>query len=278
MPTSVQNRVKSRVYRLSIRLNSRRQLNATFRRFRTRPENRSKRIKQLVVHLPFTTYREAAVTIVRVGRNKRTYKRHPLINVPTAVLILGLSGVIYFGLNLETPATIRLVGSSSVSAAPVKAAEDAVHTKVLPRSEPLNLHIEKINLDTTLTPVGLEADGSIAMPDGFDIAGWYTHGPTPGELGPAVIVGHVDSTEGIAIFWRLRELMPGDEIIVDRQDGRTARFRVDDIELYSQDEFPTEKVYGNIDHSGLRLITCGGTFSTMTHHYSDNIVVYASLE
>jgi sortase (surface protein transpeptidase) len=116
------------------------------------------------------------------------------------------------------------------------------------------------------------------MPDGFDFAGWYQYGPTPGELGPAVVVGHVDSTQGIAIFWRLRELLPGDEIYIDRQDGTTATLKVDDIQQYSQDQFPTDKVYGNIDHAGLRLITCGGTFSTVTHHYSDNTVVYASLE
>lgn len=279
MAKSVQHRAKSRIQRLSIRLGSR-QLNATFRRFRTRPENRSKRIKQLVVRLPLTSYREVAVTFVhKRRRTKQTNKLRAFINIPTAALILGLTGVAYFGLNLQAPANITLVGSTSAAPAPVSTqTADVVRTKVLPRSEPLSLQIPTINLDTALTPVGLQQSGSIAMPDGFNIAGWYTQGPTPGELGPAVVVGHVDSTQGIAIFWRLRELVPGDTIYVGRQDGTTATFRVDRLQQYSQDQFPTTEVYGNIDHAGLRLITCGGTFNTETHHYSDNTVVYASLE
>lgn len=277
MPKSVSTRAKSRVRRVSLRLGSR-QLTATFRRFRTRPENRSKRIKQLVVSLPTNTYREIAVTVVCKRRTKQATRLHAFINIPNFALVLGLAGFIYFGLNLQTHATVGLVGSSSVYAAPVISTPAPVEPKTMSHSEPMSLRIPNIEINTSLVPVGVQATGEIAMPDGFDIAGWYTHGPTPGELGPAVIVGHVDSTKGIAVFWRIRELVPGDLLYIDRQDGTTATFKVDSIQQYPQDQFPTSEVYGNIDYAGLRVITCGGTFNTVTHHYSDNTVVYASLE
>lgn len=151
-------------------------------------------------------------------------------------------------------------------------------SKTMPKALPVRLRISKIEIDTSVTPVDLRPSGSIALPDSFEEVGWYDKGPTPGELGPAVIVGHVDSTHGIAIFWRLRELVPGDTFQIDRADGTTATFKVLIVNQFSQATFPTEDVYGNIRYAGIRLITCGGTFSTATGHYDQNTVVYAALE
>jgi sortase (surface protein transpeptidase) len=92
-----------------------------------------------------------------------------------------------------------------------------------------------------------------------------------------VIVGHLDSIRGAAIFYDLKQIKTGDEVRVERDDGSAAVFKVDSLEMYSQDNFPTEKVYGPINFAGLRLITCAGTFSRLKGHYSDNLVVYASL-
>ena len=165
----------------------------------------------------------------------------------------------------------KKVSSSAVDATPAK-------PKSMPKSTPLRFRAPSVNIDAPLIPVGLGSDGAIAMPDAFDVAGWYANAPTPGELGPSVIVGHVDQVGGIAIFWRIRYLQPGDTVYVDREDGPTAAFKVNDIENYSQDDFPTNLVYGNTEFASIRVITCGGTFNTATHHYSDNTVVYGTLE
>jgi sortase (surface protein transpeptidase) len=107
--------------------------------------------------------------------------------------------------------------------------------------------------------------------------GWYDRSPTPGQLGPAVLAGHVDWKGKRGAFYGLRELRPGDTIVVDRADGTVATFRVDRVEAHPKDDFPADEVYGDIDHAGLRLITCGGAFDKETGEYLDNIIAFASL-
>jgi LPXTG-site transpeptidase (sortase) family protein len=138
----------------------------------------------------------------------------------------------------------------------------------------LHLQIPAINLDAGLVSVGLNHDGTMEVPEP-DYPGWYTGSPTPGEIGPSVITGHVDSIHGAAIFYSLKQLQPGDTIRISRQDNSTVTFKVERLETYSQDAFPTKAVYGNIDYPGLRLITCDGDFNPFTRHYSHNLVVYA---
>src|SRR4051794_14607572 len=106
-------------------------------------------------------------------------------------------------------------------------------------------------------------------------AGWYKPGPEPGERGPAVIVGHVDSTTGPAVFYELRALRRGDRIRVRRSDGSTVTFRVQRSERWPKSRFPTRRVYGPTRGSALRLVTCSGNFDTSTGHYVDNTIVYA---
>jgi sortase (surface protein transpeptidase) len=109
-------------------------------------------------------------------------------------------------------------------------------------------------------------------------AGWYTGSPTPGELGPAVIAGHVDWGGRPGVFYRLRDVHPGDEISVLRANSTVAVFRVSRVEQFPKDAFPTDVVYGDIDHAGLRLITCGGSFDSRERSYDDNIVVFAEFD
>ncbi len=151
--------------------------------------------------------------------------------------------------------------------------------EVMTESAPVRLRIPSIGLDTTFEgPMGLNGDKSVEVPDSFTEVGWYKYGPTPGELGPAVILGHVDSYRGPAVFWSLGDLEPGQEVFVDREDGTTARFVVTEMKRVSQNDFPAKEVYSDIDHAGLRLITCSGTYNHGIRRYSHNLIVYARLE
>ena len=124
--------------------------------------------------------------------------------------------------------------------------------------------------------LGLQRDGAMEVPPGAYPVGWYDASPTPGQLGPAVLAGHVDWEGEPGAFYGLRELRAGDTVVVDRADGTVATFRVDRVERHAKDDFPTEEVYGDIDHAGLRLITCGGAFDEDAGDYQDNIIVFAS--
>jgi sortase (surface protein transpeptidase) len=147
----------------------------------------------------------------------------------------------------------------------------------MPASAPVSVSIPAIDVQSSLIELGLNADDTMEVPQDWDQTGWFKHSPTPGELGPAIVAGHVDSYRGPAVFYRLRDLEPGDTVEIIRDDGSVAVFSVTRTEQYPKDGFPTEKVYGNLDHAGLRLITCGGGFDSRTDHYRENLVVYAAL-
>jgi sortase (surface protein transpeptidase) len=123
----------------------------------------------------------------------------------------------------------------------------------------------------------LTADGSMEMPPGAYPVGWYDRSSTPGQVGPAVIVGHVDWGGDRGAFYGLRVMRPGDRIVVDRADGTTAVFRVDTVERHAKDDFPTSEVYGDVGFPALRLITCGGRFDRTARSYEDNVIVFARL-
>ena len=150
------------------------------------------------------------------------------------------------------------------------------------RSKPVSLDIPAIDVHSVVQELGLDATGALEVPapgPHYDEAAWYRHSPTPGSLGPAIIMGHVDSAiNGPSVFFRLGELRPGDRVSVTRADGSIATFVVDEIHEYQKDDFPTHLVYGDIQNAGLRILTCGGAFDSSTGHYVDNVVVFASLE
>ena len=146
------------------------------------------------------------------------------------------------------------------------------------RSAPVRLVIPSIHLDTTFVlPLGLQADQTVSVPNSYTKVGWYEGGATPGENGPAVILGHVDSKEGPAVFYSLGQLKVNDEIEITRSDGTVVVFVVEKLQRYPQSDFPTLAVYGSTDNSTLRLVTCSGTFDKREQRYSHNLVVYAKL-
>ena len=148
----------------------------------------------------------------------------------------------------------------------------------LARSEPTLIRIPRVDVVAEFeTPLGLNSDQTIEVPEYFDTVGWYRFGPTPGELGPAVVLGHVDSYDGPAIFFSLGQLESGDDIFIERADGSTVHFRVTRLERVAQDTFPTAQVYGDISYAGLRLITCSGTFIRGEQRYTHNLIVFAEL-
>jgi hypothetical protein len=151
---------------------------------------------------------------------------------------------------------------------------------VLDRSAPTQIEIDSIHVRATVDQVGLAKDGAMEAPSfarPMDAA-WYRLGSAPGQRGPAVIVGHVDTRRnGAAVFYQLSRVRPGDVVEVTRQDHRVAVFKVDAIGEYSKNRFPTQLVYGATQLSVLRLITCGGTFDRARGSYEDNIVVFAHL-
>jgi len=144
--------------------------------------------------------------------------------------------------------------------------------------EPAEIAIPKLGLSSALLRLDKRADNRMEVPGDFGLAGWYVRGPSPGQTGPAVIVGHLDSRNGPAIFSRLDELAPGDAILVRRGDSQLVRFKVTRTEDYDKDQFPTQQVYGNTAGPELRLITCGGEFDYSQRSYRRNLVVYAALD
>jgi len=141
---------------------------------------------------------------------------------------------------------------------------------------PVEVAVPAIAVRSSLVGLRLNNDGSLQVPTDYAQAGWYAQGPAPGDVGqPAVIVGHVDSTNGPAVFFKLRELRTGDPILVRRADGTSARFVVYRAAQYPKEGFPAQQVYAPNPDAELRLITCTGDFDRATGHYLGNYVVYA---
>ena len=140
------------------------------------------------------------------------------------------------------------------------------------------VEIPVIGVDSGLEQLPLDAQtGELTPPVEWMSAGWYRDGTVPGDIGPAVIAGHVDSATGPAVFLRLGELTAGDRGLVTLSDGEVREFAVDSVETAPKDAFPTGRVYGPTPSAQLRLITCDGEFDGSTGHYVDNLIVYAHL-
>jgi hypothetical protein len=177
----------------------------------------------------------------------------------------------------------RSHGASPTPAAGAKTTQggggvrDPIAGPILPASEPVAVAIPRLAISSTLVHLGVDSSGAMEVPTDPAKAGWYKLGPTPGELGPAVLAGHVTWNQIPAVFFRLGQLRRGDLIRVTRRDGLTAMFEVRGVRRFPKVRFPTDAVFGTVDYAGLRLITCGGTYDTATHRYLDNIVVFAHL-
>ena len=178
------------------------------------------------------------------------------------------------------PPPAAVAGSVDPPSSPRVNTSSTIAPQTLPRSKPVALDIPSIGVHSSLLSLGVNDDGTIEVPSGasYDDAGWYKFSPTPGSLGPAIILGHVDSgARGASVFFELGHLRPGDRVMVTRLDRSIAVFEITGVRRYAKVRFPTQLVYGNTDHAALRLITCGGSFDFSTGHYVDNVVVFASL-
>jgi sortase (surface protein transpeptidase) len=148
---------------------------------------------------------------------------------------------------------------------------------VLARSVPVRLDVPSVRIDTNLLRLGLNANGTLQVPWKPLLAGWYKGSPTPGQLGPAIIAGHVDSwATGPAVFYHLGQVAVGARVLVTRADRSVATFKVTSVTTYPKKTFPTRTVYGDVNRAELRLITCAG-WNSSTQEYDANVVVFARL-
>jgi sortase (surface protein transpeptidase) len=165
--------------------------------------------------------------------------------------------------------------TTTTSPPPPVIASDAPNPR--PDLVPVAIRIPAVRIDSGLIPLGLNDDNTLEVPHDFAVAGWYIHRAVPGEQGPSIIVGHVDSKKGPALFYRLREVELGATIEVERSDGSVAVFTVTASEQHDKDTFPTERVYDPTSAPELRVITCGGRFNRAARSYDDNVIVFAAL-
>ena len=191
------------------------------------------------------------------------------VNSPSSV-IPGASAVSTVGSSSSRPSTRAAQGANSPGSS----------TKlddVQVQSRPVHLSIPAIGLSDDVSELGLNANGSVQVPTSWNVPGWYKLGPVPGEIGSAVILGHVDSVYGPAAFFRLSSLRPGELVTVKLSNGTTVRFKVIGLRMYLKSKFPDQLVYGPRSYSALQLVTCGGAFDSTTHHYLSNLVVFTAL-
>ncbi|SFT32921.1 Sortase family protein [Actinopolyspora lacussalsi subsp. righensis] len=168
-------------------------------------------------------------------------------------------------------------GSESTRARSAVSANTAIDQRFVPRQQalPVRVRIPALELVAPVDPLELTDEGRLAAPDSANRTGWWRAGPEPGEQGPAVIAGHVDSRNGPAVFYELDTLSPGNRVFVDRADGSTAVFRTYRSERHAKSDFPTNRVYAETAAPELRLITCGGVFDDRSGDYLDNVIVFA---
>lgn len=143
---------------------------------------------------------------------------------------------------------------------------------------PVRIEIATVKVSAPVDPAGKNGDGTLEVPTDFARTSYYTGRPVPGDRGPAVIIGHVDGRRGPAVFHRLRELRPGNDVRIHRADGSVITFMVERSKQVPKNAFPTDEVYGPTPDPTLRLITCGGSFDRRTGHYRDNTIVFLRLK
>lgn len=211
----------------------------------------------------------------RGARHGRAALRMTIAAALVAVIGIGIS---VYGLTSKVPVAGATYTPSTVGTTVPQTQPDPA-ALALSRSLPVKIQIPAIHVSAPISEVGRDPDGEVQVPPlgVHNLTGWYKYGPTPGEMGASVILGHVDSYHGLSVFYYLKDLVQGDQISVTLADGITANFVVDGLQKTTKTDFPTSQVYGKVPYPGLRLVTCGGAFDSSTGHYLDNIIVYAHL-
>lgn len=197
----------------------------------------------------------------------------------TGVVLLVLVSAVVLAVVLVLGVGAATGSGSGVSSAPPQQQVPAAASERADQqaADPVRVRIPAIGVDAPVQALIVDENGVLPPLDTFEGTGWWQAGPEPGEAGPAVIAGHVDSYRGPAVFFELDELEQGDEILVDRADGSTVAFVAQRTEQHPKDAFPTESVYGDTPDPQLRLITCGGIFDPEKLSYLDNFIVFATM-
>lgn len=196
------------------------------------------------------------------------------------ILVVGWGGWQVWRAESSPPApasVVPMIPSATAPGTPSSPTSSTPAAPALDRSAPVEISIESIRLRARVGQVGLAPDGTLQEQpfSEADEAAWYQWGPSPGEVGPAVIEGHVDTKSRVAVFYYLSGLHAGDRIVITRADGRAVTFSVDSLAAVPKSNFPTQLVYGQTNYPALRLITCGGTFDRRAGSYLDNVIVFA---
>ncbi len=199
-----------------------------------------------------------ALTALQVSAREAT-------SSPSTVLVTSARAVKSEGIGISRPEP--LIRNSRV----------ATTTTTIARSIPLHLSIPSLGISVPLTQLGLTASGAVQIPTNFAIPGWYDEGYAPGQIGSAAILGHVDSTKGPGVFYRIVGMKVGQKVKVTLTDHQQLTFAVIGVRQYAKNEFPNRLVYGPKAYSALNLVTCGGVFDPTSHHYLSNIVVFTQL-
>jgi sortase (surface protein transpeptidase) len=214
------------------------------------------------------------------GRGRRRKAALPAAVLVIAGLLLGAAAIIFARNDDNWRAAPR---SSTFDAAVPGGRMSLLPSPVRPKGRkrpaprPVHIRIPAIGVSARVIRLGLNPDHTLEVPRNFSDTGWWAGGTSPGDPGPAVIAGHVDSYTGPAVYFRLKELRRGDQIRIERRNGSAVRFTVQGLHSYPKSRFPTKRVYGPTRQPTLRLITCSGTFDRSTGHYLDNTVVFATL-
>jgi sortase (surface protein transpeptidase) len=199
--------------------------------------------------------------------------------VALAALVLGAGCSAASAGRAAEPARPATSGAPATTAGGVDAARGFRSTRGYRATPvPVQIEIPSIGVASSLDRLGRAPDRTVEVPRRWEVAGWYAPGTRPGDPGSAVILGHVDSKRGPAVFFRLRELRRGDDVTITRADGSSVRFAVDRTEQYDKRRFPTDAVYYPTLAPELRLVTCGGEFDATAGHYRSNVIVFATLK
>ncbi len=226
-------------------------------------------------------------------QSPRTWSRRAVSTaVACALALIGVVVILVAVSRHQTPPPEPTAAAAGSISAPTTASKAPAPTKARRRgtvptsaqtapglgfSAPREIAIPKLGVDSEIVNLDRNPDGSVAVPTSFHVAGWYEHSVSPGQAGPSVFLGHVDSTSGPGIFYRVGLLQPGDKVVVTRDDGKVATYVITGVRQYPKTGFPTIDVYGNTAVPTIRLITCGGAFDSATGHYVSNIVAFGRL-
>jgi len=210
----------------------------------------------------------------QVVRDKRSFRQLTWWLIAATALIVSAVSLVGL-LPASAPSAPNVV---VLAKAPAKLVAPRVTiVPALSRSRPVQLTIPAIQVSTSVGTLGLQADHQVMVPTNTTTVGWYDNGAAPGQIGSAVILGHVDSYLGPGVFFELKALKAGDRINVVLADGAVTIFAVTQVVEYSKTAFPDQLVYGSHGTQSLQLVTCGGTFDHATGHYESNVVVYSQL-